>query len=59
MLPAGALLLIFLTYPLGLGIWLGMTDATLGEPGRFIGIGNYISFPDDSNHLQLTGIQAS
>ena len=27
MLPAGALLLVFLTYPLGLGIWLGFTDA--------------------------------
>ena len=40
MIPAGALLLLFLTYPLGLGIWLGMTDATLGQPGRFIGIGN-------------------
>jgi multiple sugar transport system permease protein len=47
MLPAGALLLIFLTYPLGLGIWLGMTDATLGAPGRFIGFGNYLSLAKD------------
>src|SRR5271167_274101 len=47
MLPAGALLLIFLTYPLGLGIWLGMTDATLGAPGRYIGIGNYLSLAKD------------
>ena len=47
MIPAGALLLLFLTYPLGLGIWLGMTDATLGQPGRFIGIGNYISLGHD------------
>jgi multiple sugar transport system permease protein len=47
MLPAGGLLVIFLTYPLGLGIWLGMTDATLGQPGRFIGIGNYISLAQD------------
>ncbi|HYB08571.1 MAG TPA: sugar ABC transporter permease [Alphaproteobacteria bacterium] len=47
MLPAGALLLIFLTYPLGLGIWLGTTDATLGEPGHFIGIGNFISLALD------------
>ncbi|HTR56964.1 MAG TPA: sugar ABC transporter permease, partial [Casimicrobiaceae bacterium] len=26
MLPAAALLLVFLTYPLGLGTWLGFTD---------------------------------
>ena len=25
--PAAALLLLFLTYPLGLGTWLGFTDA--------------------------------
>jgi len=47
LLPAAALLLIFLTYPLGLGIWLGLTDATIGEPGRFIGIDNYISLSQD------------
>jgi multiple sugar transport system permease protein len=47
LVPAAALLLIFLTYPLGLGIWLGLTDATIGEPGRFIGIGNYISLAKD------------
>ena len=47
LLPAAALLLIFLTYPLGLGIWLGLTDATIGDPGRFIGIGNYISLAKD------------
>ncbi|MGI9464969.1 MAG: sugar ABC transporter permease, partial [Aestuariivirgaceae bacterium] len=26
MLPAALILLIFLTYPLGLGVWLGLTD---------------------------------
>ena len=26
MLPAAAILLVFLTYPLGLGVWLGLTD---------------------------------
>ena len=29
MLPAAVLLLLFLTYPLGLGVWLGFTDAEL------------------------------
>jgi multiple sugar transport system permease protein len=41
MLPAAALLLVFLTYPLGLGVWLGFTDAKIGRPGEFVGIENY------------------
>jgi multiple sugar transport system permease protein len=41
MLPAAALLLLFLAYPLGLGVWLGMTDTTIGRPGIFIGFENY------------------
>jgi multiple sugar transport system permease protein len=41
MLPAAAFLLLFLTYPLGLGTWLGFTDARLGRPGSWIGLENY------------------
>ena len=41
MLPAAALLLVFLTYPLGLGVWLGFTDTRIGRPGDFIGLENY------------------
>jgi multiple sugar transport system permease protein len=41
MVPAGALLLVFLTYPLGLGTWLGFTDAKIGREGHFIGIENF------------------
>ena len=41
MLPAGALLLLFLTYPLGLGTWLGFTDAKIGREGTWIGLENY------------------
>jgi multiple sugar transport system permease protein len=48
MLPAAALLLVFLTYPLGLGVWLGFTDTKIGRPGVFIGLENYISLADDS-----------
>jgi multiple sugar transport system permease protein len=51
MLPAGALLLIFLTYPLGLGVWLGFTDTKIGRPGVFIGIENYLSLFGDSVFL--------
>jgi len=41
LLPAGVLLLLFLTYPLGLGTWLGFTDAKVGRSGVFIGIENF------------------
>ncbi|APV51523.1 ABC transporter permease [Betaproteobacteria bacterium GR16-43] len=42
MLPAGVLLLVFLTYPLGLGTWLGFTDAKLGREGVWVGFDNFI-----------------
>jgi multiple sugar transport system permease protein len=48
MLPAAALLLVFLTYPLGLGLWLGFTDARIGRPGHWIGIENFESLYGDS-----------
>jgi multiple sugar transport system permease protein len=41
MLPAGVLLLLFLTYPLGLGTWLGFTDTKVGRAGIFVGLDNY------------------
>src|SRR3977135_3336790 len=41
MLPALAILILFLAYPLGLGVWLSFTDARIGRPGAFIGIENY------------------
>ena len=51
MLPAAILLLTFLTYPLGLGIWLGFTDTKIGREGVFIGLENYFSLFDDSVFL--------
>ena len=42
-----AILLVFLAYPLGLGFWLGMTDTTIGEAGRFIGFANFVSLAQD------------
>ena len=47
MLPTAALLLVFLTYPLGLGVWLGFTDARVGRPGNFVGLENYEYLWDD------------
>jgi multiple sugar transport system permease protein len=39
--PAIGLLGVFLTYPLGLGVWLAFTDTTIGRRGVFIGLENF------------------
>ena len=41
LLPAAMLLLLFLTYPLGLGTWLGFTDVKIGRAGEFVGLDNF------------------
>jgi multiple sugar transport system permease protein len=41
MLPAAAFLILFLAYPLGLGVWLSFTDARLGRAGVFVAFENY------------------
>src|SRR5205809_2924125 len=48
MLPAAILLLLFLTYPLGLGVWLSFTDERIGRPGVYIGLDNYDLLWSDS-----------
>ena len=48
MLPAAVLLLLFLTYPLGLGTWLGFTDAKVGRDGVWIGFENFAYLITDS-----------
>jgi multiple sugar transport system permease protein len=48
MLPTAILLLLFLTYPLGLGVWLGFTDTKVGRIGEWIGLQNYIYLIGDS-----------
>jgi len=63
MLPAVAVLLLFLAYPLGLGVWLSFTDARIGRGGEFVGLENYAWLWDDSvfwlsvfNTLLYTGV---
>jgi multiple sugar transport system permease protein len=48
MLPAAVLLILFLTYPLGLGVWLGFTDTKIGRGGSWIGLENYAFLWGDS-----------
>jgi multiple sugar transport system permease protein len=47
MLPTAAFLILFLAYPLGLGVWLSFTDARIGRSGVFIGLENYDWLSDD------------
>jgi multiple sugar transport system permease protein len=48
MMPAAVLLLLFLTYPLALGTWLGFTDAKVGRDGVWIGVENFAYLITDS-----------
>ena len=48
LLPAAGLLLVFLTYPLGLGIWLAFTDTTTGRAGHWVGLENFRDLMEDS-----------
>jgi multiple sugar transport system permease protein len=51
LLPTAGLLGVFLTYPLGLGIWLAFTDTQIGQPGHFIGLQNFADLLTDSVFL--------
>jgi multiple sugar transport system permease protein len=51
MMPAIAFLVLFLAYPLGLGIWLSFTDTRIGRPGQFVGFENYSWVLGDSKFL--------
>ena len=48
MVPAAVFLLVFLAWPLILGVWLGFTDTRIGRAGVWIGIENYQSLLTDS-----------
>src|ERR1700742_1895106 len=48
MMPAAAFLILFLAYPLGLGVWMSFTDERIGRTGIFVGLENYQWLWDDS-----------
>lgn len=41
MLPAMALIIVFIAYPFCLGVWLAFTDKLVGKEAHFIGIENF------------------
>jgi multiple sugar transport system permease protein len=66
MLPAAGFLVLFLAYPLGLGVWMSFTDMRIGRGGAFIGLENYEWLWDDSvfwlsvfNTLLYTGVAST
>lgn len=48
MLPAAIFLVLFLGYPLFLGVWMSFTDERIGRAGVFVGLENYEWLKDDS-----------
>src|ERR687898_2558207 len=54
MLPAAGFLLLFLAYPLVLGIWMSFTDARIGRSGVFIGLENYEWLLEDTSFINAT-----
>lgn len=66
MMPAAGFLILFLAYPLGLGVWLSFTDARIGRDGVFVGLENYQWLSDDAvfwmsvfNTLLYTGVASA
>jgi multiple sugar transport system permease protein len=53
--PAVGLLLVFLTYPLGLGIYLAFTDTQIGRAGEWVGLENFESLFDDGIFWSTVG----
>lgn len=46
--PTLVIILIFVAYPFFYGIWLSLSDATIGNAGRFIGLQNFQTLLQDS-----------
>ena len=50
--PAVFLMLVLLAYPFVLAVWISLTDRVLGEPGKFVWLGNFLKLLQDSLFLQ-------
>ncbi len=56
MLPAAAFLLLFLAYPLFLGVWMSFTDDRIGRGGVFVGL-RELRVAEGRQHLLALGVQ--
>ena len=48
LLPTLILLSLFIAYPFVKGVWISMTSATVGNPGEFVGLKNFVKVFGDS-----------
>jgi multiple sugar transport system permease protein len=48
LLPTLVLLALFIAYPFVKGVWLSLTSATVGNPGLFVGLKNFVKIWNDS-----------
>jgi multiple sugar transport system permease protein len=48
LLPTVVLLALFIAYPFVEGVWLAVTDTTVGVPGHYVGLANFVALWNDS-----------
>jgi multiple sugar transport system permease protein len=48
LVPTLVLLTLFIAYPFVVGVWLSLSNATVGEPGAFVGLKNFAKIWNDS-----------
>jgi multiple sugar transport system permease protein len=48
LLPAISILGVFIAYPFTMGIWFSLTSISVGNPGEFVGLANFIKTWNDS-----------
>ena len=54
MIPGSLFLIVFIAYPFFLGIWLSLTDSTIGNLGHFVGLQNFVSLIGSDSIFQQT-----
>jgi len=54
LLPTIVLLGLFIVYPFVKGVWLALTNTTVGNPGDFVGLKNFVKIWNDSIFQRAT-----
>jgi multiple sugar transport system permease protein len=55
LLPALAVLATFIAYPFVMGVWFALTSISVGNPGQFVGLKNFVKTWDDSIFREAFG----
>ena len=53
--PTLVLLGLFIAYPFVMGVWLSVSDTSVGNPGHFVGLKNFVKAWNDSIFRQAVG----